>query len=649
MASERRSGNEQSARQVVWLSNLKNSLRDRPVAILHGNVRDLYIDEKRTVHPDLTALLRSLAEQLSRERAPFSEIIFYDCTRPERRVPLGAGAVALPGGARPGGTSTASPGLLDDDGDAPRPPSQPGPTPGAGQPIPDPRTVIARWLRDLCNPQNSRVAVLYYLDKLIPYSTGYQENERQLLVWLEKLIDKITPSNRLVLVALQDTLVPVELYTNAPKAFVQAIPMPDADDREAYLRHKLENATSSDLGKDRFAMLGNLTDGLFLRDLDNIAASIRQAPDFSSESLRRILNQYRFGVQKDFFGQLSTEKIDGVVEWFESDDKDKGGVKGQTEAIERIGQMLKIARAGLAGMASGTASKPKGALFFAGPSGVGKTLVAKKLARFLFDDENAYLRFDMSEFKEEHTVSKLIGSPPGYVGSEQGGMLTNGVRQKPFSVVLFDEIEKAHAKIMDIFLQILDEGRLTDSRGQTVFFTETIIIFTSNIGTRAKERDALDRIQQDGSLDAGERKRRLREHFHRCVEEFFQLEISRPELLNRFGRNIIPFNPIDAPEIQVQIFRSILKRIKAEIEDKYRASGHRIVFDEAVPAWLAKRHGKRVAMFGGRGAANCLEEEVVLPLSESLLRAEDLKRRAVEFRLAVPEKGNTIEVLDGME
>ena len=193
----------------------------------------------------------------------------------------------------------------------------------------------------------------------------------------------------------------------------------------------------------------------------------------------------------------------------------------------------KKARAGVVGLATGQASKPKAAFFFAGPTGTGKTFLAKKLAEYLFDTEEAFVRLDMSELKEEHTVSKLIGAPPGYIGYEEGGQLTNAVRERPFSVILFDEMDKAHPRIMDIFLQILDDGRVTDSRGQTVFFTESIIVFTSNIGARTinsnkqaiGERENLDRIIAKQKIW---QHRGCKRTFYQGSIGIFLYEISRP-------------------------------------------------------------------------------------------------------------------------
>jgi ATP-dependent Clp protease ATP-binding subunit ClpA len=581
----------------VWIRNLRTSLEDRPVVILHGNVRDKYIDEHGRIYENLTELLQELATAVGNG---FSEMIFYDLVGHERRI--------TKGGAKGEVTGQKA----------------------------TPARVLANWATDLRMTDQNRLAVIYYLDKLVAYNTSYSDTEKEMLLWLEKLIENITPNHRLIMVALQDTLVPIELYTHSPKTCVLTVPRPDKADRLAYLKHRLGEQHA------HLELIGDLADGLFLRDLDAIASAVSGKEQLNTREVRRVVNKYRIGEQEDHWGTLSIERLNGGLKWF----REVEGVKGQDEAIRKVVDMLCLARAGLSGVASGTASKPKGVLFFAGPTGVGKTFVAKKLAKYLFSTEEAFLRLDMSEFKEEHTVSKLIGSPPGYVGSERGGMLTNAVREKPFSVVLFDEIEKAHPKIMDIFLQILDEGRLTDSRGQTVFFTETVIIFTSNLGTRTcdsrgtacSERADLDVIVTDPGLDYEQKKLRLREHFTRAVEQFFMFEISRPELLNRIGNNIVPFNYIHTPDVQEEIVRSHLKRIQDDFEDRYRSSGHRLVFEESVARWMVEQHGEHITMFGGRGITNAIEADLLMPLAQSVLRAEHFARQGVKFRVqAAPE------------
>ncbi len=606
----------------VWIKNLRGSLEDRPVIILHGNVRDKYIDENGVVYDNLTELLRAQARALRERGLVFGELVFYDAVGMERREAQAKGAperrADAPADAELGGAA------------APKVTKRP-----------DVLTTLAAWARDLSATQQNLFVTLYYLDKLTPYKSTYADEEMKTLLWLEKVVENITPNNRLVMVALQDTLIPIELYTNSPKTHVLAIPSPDKADREAYLRHRLGD------GFAHIELIANLTDGLYLRDLDNIIEDIRGAADIGERDVRMLVNKYRIGEQQDYWSDLSIEQLNGAPGWFTETE----GVKGQDEPILRVLEMLTLARAGLTGLASGTASKPKGVLYFAGPTGVGKTLVAKKLAKFLFSTEEAFLRFDMSELKEEHTVSRLIGSPPGYVGYERGGMLTNAVRERPFSIVLFDEVEKAHPKIMDIFLQILDDGRLTDGRGQTVFFSETVIIFTSNLGTRTtdsrgnpvEERRALDAIRADRGLTPDERRVKVGAHFIAAVERFFTQEISRPELLNRIGSNIVPFNFIDLPDVQHAIVRARLREITATFADKYRALGHRLTFDDAVIAWLVAHFGEKMAEFGGRGISNALERQVMLPLARAVLRVEYSGRERVQLTVGVdPQRGPVV-------
>ena len=594
----------------TWMRNLITSLENKEVIILYGNVRDKYINiEKKLVYSNLTDLLQNLARENS---LAFSRNIFYDVLGKEK----------VSNTAQSNKTSAKTDDL-----------SATSPSPFSAQKAEAP-TILARWTRDLSATRENILATIFYMDKLVSYKqSGYSPDERDILLHLEKIIENITPNNRLIMVTLQDTMIPTELYTSSPKVTLVPISVPDKEDRMAYLQHRLV--------KDYpfIELVANLTDGLFLRDLDNIVKTLEQNKNNGTREIKAIINKYRIGEQQDYWGSLNIEKLNSANSWFIEEE----GVKGQDDAVKKVIEIMTLARAGLSGIASGTLSKPKGILFFAGPTGVGKTFLAKKLAKFLFSSEEAFIRFDMSEFKEEHTVSKLIGSPPGYVGYEKGGILTGAVRDKPFSVVLFDEIEKAHPKIMDIFLQILDEGRLSDSRGQTIFFSETVIIFTSNIGTRTqdtqgkpiedKERDKIDRILKDEQLNLEKRQELIHQHFSGAVSDFFMFEISRPELLNRIGDNIIPFNYIDNSEMQRKIIHSHLTRIKSDFEEKFKNAGYKLEFSDSISDYFINKYSEKISNFGGRAITNAIEDETMKPLAKSLLRAEYNGLKNITFKV----------------
>ncbi len=218
-------------------------------------------------------------------------------------------------------------------------------------------------------------------------------------------------------------------------------------------------------------------------------------------------------------------------------------VVGQDEAIRAVANAIRRARAGLQ-----DPNRPLGSFIFLGPTGVGKTELARALAAFLFDDEHAMIRIDMSEYQEKHTVSRLLGAPPGYVGYEEAGQLTEAVRRRPYSVVLFDEIEKAHPEVLNVLLQLLDDGRLTDGKGRTIDFKNTVVIMTSNLGS------AFLADLGDGGVDEGVRRQvmdALRAHF-------------RPEFINRVDE-IIMFHPLSREQmktiIDIQV-KGLLKRLE---------------------------------------------------------------------------------------
>ncbi len=279
-------------------------------------------------------------------------------------------------------------------------------------------------------------------------------------------------------------------------------------------------------------------------------------------------------------------------------------VVGQDEAIAAVSNAVRAARAGLQ-----DPNRPVGSFLFLGPTGVGKTETARALAEFLFDSEQAMIRIDMSEYQERHTVSRLIGAPPGYVGYEEAGQLTEAVRRRPYSVLLLDEIEKAHSEVLNILLQVLDDGRLTDAQGRTVDFRNTIIIMTSNLGS---EHVLPEFIATSGVVDLAERQKareKMRERVMDAVREAF-----RPELLNRIDEIVI-FNPLGKEqikrivEIQLQDVRERLVERKIELS-----------LTDAARELLAVEGFDPV--YGARPLKRAIQQHLIQPLAMQLLRGE---------------------------
>jgi ATP-dependent Clp protease ATP-binding subunit ClpB len=267
-------------------------------------------------------------------------------------------------------------------------------------------------------------------------------------------------------------------------------------------------------------------------------------------------------------------------------------VVGQDEAIEAVANAVRRARAGLQ-----DPNRPIGSFIFLGPTGVGKTELAKALAEFLFDDEENMIRLDMSEYQERHTVARLIGAPPGYIGYEEGGQLTEAVRRKPYSVILFDEIEKAHPEVFNALLQILDDGRLTDGHGRVVNFKNTVVIMTSNIGSQW--------IRDLAGQDEAEMRRRVLE----ALNQHF-----RPEFLNRVDEIII-FHSLTMDDL-VQIVDIQLRQLEKRLGDFKIALN---VTDDA-KRYLAKEGYDPV--YGARPLKRVIQRQLQDPLAKEILEGK---------------------------
>ncbi|MDP3175844.1 MAG: AAA family ATPase, partial [Phenylobacterium sp.] len=293
------------------------------------------------------------------------------------------------------------------------------------------------------------------------------------------------------------------------------------------------------------------------------------------------------------------------------EDKLRDRVVGQEEALLAVSDAVRRARAGLQ-----DPNRPIGSFLFLGPTGVGKTELTKALAEFMFDDESAVTRLDMSEYMEKHSVSRMIGAPPGYVGYDEGGALTEAVRRRPYQVVLFDEVEKAHPDVFNVLLQVLDDGRLTDGQGRTVDFRNVIIIMTSNLGSEhlaglADDEDV--EAARPGVMDT------VRRHF-------------RPEFLNRIDE-IILFKRLGRAEMD-NIVRIQLQRVEKLLGDRRMA----ITLDPAAMHWLGERGYDPV--YGARPLKRVIQKELVDPIARKLL-AGDLEDGAV---IDVTATGEGLEI-----
>ena len=450
--------------------------------------------------------------------------------------------------------------------------------------------------------------------------------------------------NSLILVVDKYNDIPAWVYLNNPNIRTISINKPDRNTRRLYLENlygdlapfQLLSRENYEPGKQFVAE----TEGLQLQEIKQILRLARRKgikPDEISLAFRL----YKYGVLDNPWENLEND----ILVHIESKLEER--VKGQDEALRKVKAVVTRAVKGLSGLQhSGASHKPKGILFFAGPTGVGKTETAKALAEAIFGDENACIRFDMSEYRLEQSDQKLFGAPPGYVGYEGGGQLTNAVKSRPFSVLLFDEIEKASPTILDKFLQILEDGRMTDNQGNTVYFGETIIIFTSNIGLTKEaagepfgtaRRVPAITIEDPEREDTPEFRRKVTEQLTGGVKDYFN-NIGRPELLNRLGDdNIVVFQFINKPDAEAICDYKLGKICQTVREEKGIAIITEEVRDELRRRAVLERGN------GGRGVGNMLEREFLNPLAGFICTLAE-NPRALRCRLG-PDGGLAFEVM----
>ena len=427
--------------------------------------------------------------------------------------------------------------------------------------------------------------------------------------------------NLLILLVNKLNDLPAWFYLNNPVCKVLALDAPSREERKRMVSgtnfasffsgtvyrqdmpYYREHPEDLERLRDRFV---GLTEGMTFTELDEMRL-LCKAEEIRVRDLCKVVDLYKYGIKDNPWSTLNVRNLKTAKQDFEK------RIKGQDAALERTLDVIKRAVTGMNGLNSSSTGKPKGVLFYAGPTGTGKTETAKALAEKLFGDERACVRFDMSEYGQSHSDQKLMGAPPGYVGYEAGGQLTNAVKENPFCILLFDEIEKAHASILDKFLQILEDGRMTDGQGKTVYFSETVIIFTSNLGIYVKDPLGNRHPNVTMDMDYAEVSSRIRS----AIEDYFKLELGRPEILNRIGENIVVFDYIRKEAADLILRGQVDKVIRNLREQKD------IVVRMEEDAYEELRQAATADLSnGGRGIGNQVESLLINPLSRWLFDHE---------------------------
>lgn len=419
-------------------------------------------------------------------------------------------------------------------------------------------------------------------------------------------------TNLLFLIVEKVNDIPTWFYLNNPYVRTLTISRPEKEIRDSVIDARLDTldgikdlySSERKKVKDEFVAL---TDGMTLVEIFGIF-SLCQQKKYKVSQIRDAVKMFRYGETESQWDNLDSEKVKHAEEFL------RRRVKGQEVAIKKAASVLSRACLGMSGIQGGSSSRPKGVLFLAGPTGTGKTELAKTIAEFVFGDESFVTRFDMSEYQQPHSDQKMLGAPPGYIGYSDGGQLTNAIKAKPFCVLLFDEIDKAHPSILDKFLQILEDGRITDSAGETMYFSEAFIIFTSNLGVVGTNPDTGERYQTiTPKMDYCTIQKKLLS----TIKDYFKFTIQRPELLNRIGDNFIVFDFIR----EAAVNEILNLKLNAVVDNLEHEKGIKLVLDAQFKEYLLNK-AKSDLSNGGRGIGNIVETCLVNPLAKVLIHEE---------------------------
>jgi len=487
--------------------------------------------------------------------------------------------------------------------------------------------------------QVSCAVVAHFVDQLVGDPHQHQQDDRQLLIGLKQAVQDAgfasgqnALRNSFIGVASQLTAVPAWLFVDNPRIALVPVGRPNARERRHWIGIRFQDfhgvsQLADGLQDELVRELADRTEGMSLFDI-SLLPRVSHTEKIDPTSPQELVRAARFGKKEDPWRGLDPARLASV------DQVLRARVKGQEAAISHVVSTLRQAHVGI-GLGSNRAhgGPPKGVFFFVGPTGVGKTELAKALAAFVFGDDDRMKVFDMSEYRQEQASERLVGAPPGYLGFERGGQLTNHVLSEPFSVILFDEIEKAHKSVNDKFLGILEEGRLTDGRGMTAYFDQSMLVFTSNLGSKQLRH----RIENsNGEFPSYEE---LREIYLNEVKKYFDVTLGRPELRGRYGDNIIVFD-MARPELVQQICGKFLHGLR---EDSHRQCGLHIEFDRSVTDHISRLMRKPDNLeLGGRCVRELIITEVVKPLNAFVFTTKPAAESTLF--LSVPANGGRISI-----
>ena len=522
------------ANKSNWQKTFENLIRTETVINLCGNITDKFCSFNERSYVSVREYINDVLKNEG-----FQNIIFYNPVT----------------GIEPGGTP------------ANRPQSEK-----------DVRS-IATLAKEFCNNiQNSTSPVVWIIEEASYLCADTHHLNQEALnsyIKIRSAIDKGSKYNRVIFL--------YENEADAPRCFADKknlfIPKPDQKQRKDFIVHHFSHFNNKDSES-----IADITDGLTLSKLEDIFNDVRsyaQQPD--RNTVKNAISKYISGYESDPWTNIDKEKVDNLEERLND------RVRGQRDPIHTIAKKVIAAYSGVANIINGSYA-PKAALVFAGETGVGKTETAKALATELFGTEDAIIRIDANEYREEFNCERIIGAPPGYVGYEAGGQLTNAVKEKPFSIILVDEVEKAHPIFWQYFMTVIQDGRLTSGKGETVAFNNCFIIFTTNLG-------ALEASQ----CETNEEKNEV---IYKAIEKYF-ISINRKEIFGRFKRNIITFNNI-SDEIAKEI---VEKSLNVICENYFTENQIKINFSNEVIEYLKDAVGKS-SEYGGRDVKNSLNDYI---------------------------------------